>query len=516
MPSTRPRWGVVAVVVALLVVQPGWPAPVAADGVDRIAGANRHATAAAISRSHFAPSVDTVFVATGTAFPDALAAGTAAATLGGPVLLTRRAHLPTPTRNELTRLAPDRVVVMGGTEAVSADVVATLRGMVDDVDRIRGASRHHTAANLSRATFPPGVDTAWVASGQAFPDALAIAPVAGRRHEPVLLARRGHLPDVVHDELVRLAPRRIVLVGGPAALSTDVAAELGGLADVVQRWQGRNRYDTAATISRRANGGGAATAWVADGTNFPDAVAAGPVAALGGGPILLSRPRSVPAWTDTELDRLDPNSIVVLGGRQALSRDVALDLLDHVDLPPYHSSVSSVTRADLGASWSPGCPVPPADLREVAVRFVGFDAQVHLGHLVVHADVVGRVRNVFGDLYAARFPIRRMRTIDVYDGDDDASMAADNTSAFNCRRITGGSSWSRHSYGKAIDLNPVENPYVNGDTVLPPAGRSHLDRDGDTIGLVVAGDEVVTAFKARGFEWGGDWSSLKDYQHFER
>ena len=106
------------------------------------------------------------------------------------------------------------------------------------------------------------------------------------------------------------------------------------------------------------------------------------------------------------------------------------------------------------------------------------------------------------------------RPIDVYDGSDDASMAANNTSAFNCRAVTGGSSWSEHSYGTAIDVNPLVNPYVRGNTVLPPEGSRYADRTRDDPGMIHSGDSTVEAFSARGWIWGGTWSSPKDYQHF--
>ena len=168
-----------------------------------------------------------------------------------------------------------------------------------------------------------------------------------------------------------------------------------------------------------------------------------------------------------------------------------------------------------GVSWHPGCPVAIEDLRLVRMPYWGFDGQIHDGELVVHTDVAYDVAGVFGGMFTARFPIARMELIESYGGDDDASMAADNTSAFNCREITGGGSWSIHSYGKAIDINPLENPYVRGGTVLPAAGAEFLDRSDVRPGMIVAGDAVVAAFRSIGFEWGGDWSRLQDYQHFE-
>ena len=149
------------------------------------------------------------------------------------------------------------------------------------------------------------------------------------------------------------------------------------------------------------------------------------------------------------------------------------------------------------------------------MSYVGFDGKPATGELVVAAEIVEVVGETFRELYEARFPVRKMITIEAYGGDDDASMADDNTSAFNCRQTTGGSGWSQHSYGTAIDINPRENPYVRGDVVLPPRGTDYLDRADVRPGMIVDGDVVVRAFTSRGFEWGGAWTSLKDYQHVE-
>lgn len=185
-------------------------------------------------------------------------------------------------------------------------------------------------------------------------------------------------------------------------------------------------------------------------------------------------------------------------------------------LPAWQASTSAVTAERLGDSWRQGCPVGPDDLRLVTLRHVGFDGGAHTGEIIVHEDLARAVRDVFRDLYEARFPIRRMRTIEVYDGDDDASMADDNTSGFNCRPVAGGTRWSRHAYGRAIDVNPLENPYAKDGTVLPPAGRQFLDRSRDHQGMIHARDEVVDAFARRGFGWGGNFVTLVDYQHFHR
>lgn len=185
-------------------------------------------------------------------------------------------------------------------------------------------------------------------------------------------------------------------------------------------------------------------------------------------------------------------------------------------LPPFHASIAPVTAAELGKSWHAGCPVGPAQLRNVTVSYVGFDGRAHSGTLVVHRDVVANVRAIFGTLYAQRFPVHRIAPVSKYGGDDHRSMAADNTSGFNCRyaQAAGAKHWSAHAYGTAIDVNAVENPYVEGSQVSPPAGRAYTDRSRYRKGMAVAGGVLVRAFASVGWLWGGRWAGTPDYQHF--
>lgn len=173
-----------------------------------------------------------------------------------------------------------------------------------------------------------------------------------------------------------------------------------------------------------------------------------------------------------------------------------------------------VRRRMVGSSWRPGCPVPPRRLVLVELRHRGFDGRDHHGRLVVHRAVGRQVLRVFRRVYAAGFPIRRMRLVDRYGGDDARSMSRDNTSAFNCRRVSGGGAWSRHAYGTAVDVNPVENPYVRGSTVLPRRGARFRDRSPRRRGMLGRRGPVTRAFAAVGWSWGGDWRTPKDYQHF--
>jgi hypothetical protein len=167
-------------------------------------------------------------------------------------------------------------------------------------------------------------------------------------------------------------------------------------------------------------------------------------------------------------------------------------------------------------SWRPGCPVAISDLRLIRLTYWGFDSAVHTGELVVHESIASEVSRIFGELFAIRFPFFSMKRIEAFSGDDDASMNANNTSAFNCRVIKGRKTYSRHAYGLAIDINPVQNPYDNGTTVSPPSGQSYLSRSSEIMGMITAQGPVVSIFYKYGWKWGGAWKRTKDYQHFER
>lgn len=184
--------------------------------------------------------------------------------------------------------------------------------------------------------------------------------------------------------------------------------------------------------------------------------------------------------------------------------------------PAFSSRVQPVEASKVPLSWRPGCPVPLEDLRLLTLSHWGFDGRVHTGEMVVHSTFAGDVVQVMSRLFEVRFPIDRMELVDVYGAEDARSTAANNTSAFNCREVQGSPGvWSQHSYGRAIDINPAQNPFLPRNGPLdPPAGASYTDRANVRPGMIVAGDEVVRAFGSIGWEWGGTWSRSKDYQHF--
>ena len=179
--------------------------------------------------------------------------------------------------------------------------------------------------------------------------------------------------------------------------------------------------------------------------------------------------------------------------------------------PAFSAEIAPVRWPELRHSYRAGCPVPPAQLRTIRLTHWGFDGRPRTGRIVVARGVAVDVAAVFRILWRERFPIRRLRPVAAYRGSDDASMAADNTSGFNCRFVGGTSRWSMHAYGQAIDVNPVENPYVRGDHVSPPAGRAYVDRVRYRDGMAVRGGTLVRAFESVGWRWG---ASFGDYQHF--
>jgi hypothetical protein len=188
-------------------------------------------------------------------------------------------------------------------------------------------------------------------------------------------------------------------------------------------------------------------------------------------------------------------------------------------VPNYRFSAGSLTpalRAQLRkTSWHPGCPVGLAQLRYMRVAYWGFDRRAHLGEMVANASATTALRRAFATLFAAKFPIRGMRLVDRYGGSDYASIRADNTSAFNCRDATGTAHWSQHAFGLAVDIDPIENPYVyaNG-TTTHAASRPYLERSRVRPGMAVARGTLVRAFDAVGWGWGGRWPLPTDYQHF--
>lgn len=294
--------------------------------VKRIAGGNRYSTAAALSRAFYSPGVDTVLVASGSTFPDGLAAGPAADQLGGPVLFVTRTSIPTATRTELARLDPGRILVIGGPGTISETVRTELAGLADSgATRVAGDDRAATSAAVSQQAFPGGAAVAYVAGGQSFPDALSGGAAAGVQGAPMLLTSPGALPASVRAELVRLDPDRIMVLGGPSSVSAAVLTDLSAIA-TTERVSGSDRYRTALAVSQRVFGPDRPAVLVADGRSFPDALAGGAVTRFTRGPILLTGGSTLPLGMKTELTRLGPDTAYLLGGGSAVPVGVAKEV----------------------------------------------------------------------------------------------------------------------------------------------------------------------------------------------
>lgn len=198
--------------------------------------------------------------------------------------------------------------------------------------------------------------------------------------------------------------------------------------------------------------------------------------------------------------------------------DRRLPTVDVLPLPTtfdFGFSINALEGEPLERStWHEGCPVRATDLRYVTVSFWGFDQRPHAGELIVHADIAEDIVAVFRAMYEARFPIEEMRLVEDQDLIAPRTGDSNNSASYVCRAVTGGSSFSQHSYGLAIDVNPFHNPYVRDGLVLPELATSYLDRSLTQEGIIHADSVVVEAFAAVGWHWGGNWTSLKDYQHF--
>ncbi len=175
-----------------------------------------------------------------------------------------------------------------------------------------------------------------------------------------------------------------------------------------------------------------------------------------------------------------------------------------------------------GGSYRAGCPVGLKSLRYLNLTYIGFDGKEHKGEMIVNKDVANEVVAIFKKLYEIKYPIRKMHLVSDYGGSDFASIESDNTSAFNCRPVAGTNRWSLHSYGKAIDINPLENPYVskNGYTSHKNSykylNRIRTNNSAAQKAMILKSDPIVKFFKYYGWRWGGDFKCCKDYQHFDK
>ncbi len=227
-----------------------------------------------------------------------------------------------------------------------------------------------------------------------------------------------------------------------------------------------------------------------------------------------------PEWLGTRVLPLRPDGFGEIRPTPVEMIDRRFVTPDHLPPPPddgFYSTTGPVPAEVVWRStWREECPVSLDELSYITVSFWGFDGDNHTGDLIVNAAVAEDLIGVFKKLHEARFPIEEIRIIRMDEIDAPPTGDSNVTSVFECRQATGGTSWSQHSYGLAIDINPFHNPYLRGEVVLPELASAYVDRENRRPGMIVAGDLVVEAFAEIGWPWGGDWRSLKDWMHFSR
>ncbi len=344
-------------VVFLLAVD---PSSAALSTVERIAGEDRYETAAAISVATFEPEVPVVFIATGQNFPDALAGGPAAGVSGGPILLVEQDEVPPSTEVELERLAPAEIVVLGGEEVVSAEVFDVLEQLAPRATtRIARDDRYATAAAISEATFAPGVAMAYVATGTDFPDALPGGAAGANLGGPVLLVDGESVSDALFDELVRLEPAAVTVLGGSGIVLDELVEEIDQITGITAtRVAGGTRYETATELSAATFVDGSSTVFVATGASFPDALAGGPAAGEGAAPLLLVPGECAPQSVIDEIDRLGAETMVILGGTAVV--EPAIETLA-VCIVEDGVTTTTVTSDDRDLERAPATPTPTED-----------------------------------------------------------------------------------------------------------------------------------------------------------
>lgn len=281
-------------------------------GETRLAGSDRYATATAISRASFTPPTQAVFIASGLDFPDALSSGPAAARLDAPVILVGRGALNDHARAELARLQPETIYVIGGTGAVSSAMDSEL-GQFGRVVRLQGPNRYATAAAVSSQHWDTSAEVV-IASGETFADALSGGPAAAKSDAPMLLTNATTLPDVTRDELTRLQPSTVYLLGGTAAIATPVQEAIARATGArIVRLSAADRFGTSVAVARQF-WPSMKTVFFATGTTFPDAVAGTPAAAVNDAPILLTRATCMPPVVAQLKRERAPSTVAILGG----------------------------------------------------------------------------------------------------------------------------------------------------------------------------------------------------------
>ena len=421
--------------------------------VDRIGGTDRYATAVAASRAAFPASdpagTDTVYLASGAQYADALSAGPTAVARGAGLLLTRADRLPDVVAAELRRLAPDRVVVVGGTGAVHDKVLDQVRALGSQVSRLAGTDRYATSEALAREGFPDGARTAWVTTGQGYADALAAGPVAATEGGPVVLVdgRSPVLPSSTRQLLTDLGVTGIRIAGGTASVSSGIEQGLRTLVGdaAVVRAAGADRYATAIEVNHLAFASlSPGDSYVASGAGFADGLSVGVLAGRAKRPVYLSIPYCTNGSVRSELARASTTRLRLVGGPGAVRGLVgALEPCRSLTRPDSLWALPNKQRRLDPVSYAPKGLVRP-DVATVNGHALRPEAAQALESMLSAArtEGAGRMALLSGyRSYATQVVVRRQEVA------LKGEVAADRTVA--------PPGFSEHQLGLGVDLTPL-------------------------------------------------------------
>ena len=538
-------------------------APLICDKIS-LSGGNRYETAACTACEAFPNGAETAIIVTGKNFPDALAANALAGALDAPVLLSSTSQLSGATARLLgetwSGLVSHLVVIGLGFEERFYEDLTALGFSSEMITQLGGDNRYETAVDVCRTGLDAGYfseDTVIVATGRTAADALAVSPWSYRLKYPVLLAGSGGRVSESTASLIRRFGR-VILLG-----ASNVVADGAACGRPFVRLGGSNRYLTAGLIAEffvKETGGSYDNTGFADGTDahFPDALTAGMLLGKYGAPILLTNNRQFDTRAfifttlknDPAVRRLYFFGYAAEGCGPAYDRisryleaedwvDIRTagagtvltdEQVDDSDLGYYFVSYTitpgdAVYRRIVNKSYDPKGLIALSDLRYLKVLHINFDGKIQVGEMICHAEAAPVFLKVFRELYQNRYQIRQMRLIDDFwagNGldSDFASIEADNTSCFCYRQASNAANLSNHAWGRAIDLNPLENPYVyvtpNGSYSEHSASAPYVtNRDPSIPHVITTSDTAYRILTAYGFTWGGHFSPDKDYQHFD-
>lgn len=456
--------------------------------IETIKGKDRYDTALKISEK--VGYYDTVILVNSTvSLADGLSASGLSGVKNAPIIPIKKDNIPAQSEKAIGKAS--NIYIIGGEAAISKKVEDSLKSKGKIVYRIEGSSRIETSKKV--AELIGNYDKAFIVNGfKGEADAMSISSVAAKEKAPIILTD-GNNPSVEKKSGVEY-----FVVGGKTVVSDKLASSYSA-----KRLAGSDRYKTNRAIIQKFYPN-SKKLYCADGTSLIDALTVS----------LLAKDNGIAfAGANSDNSILNGKDIVKVGKVEIGSnKPTTVEYFKPLVLDEQTKNKMnglSMPNNAVGITYD--------DLRRVNVKYWGFDNKSHSdGILIVNKSVANDVCGIFNDLYKAKYPIEKIKMIDDYKADDEASMTDNNTSGFCYRLVSGTKVLSRHGKGIAIDINPLYNPQVKGGKVYPSISKPYADRSKNVKGMIKKGDACYKAFTSRGWKWGGNWKNSKDYQHFEK